>query len=68
VARIERAAILDGVGYKAVDSARGEAQLNVMAPLARAYELSVPERPKDGGLFGPGSQGTAIVDHLASSR
>jgi len=46
---------LDGVGSEAIDSARGEAQLRVMAPLARAYELSVPERPADGGLFGPGS-------------
>ncbi len=26
-----------------------------MAPLARAYERSVPERPADGGLFGPRS-------------
>jgi len=26
-----------------------------MEPLARAYEHSVPERPTDGGLFGPGS-------------
>src|SRR3989441_1603880 len=27
----------------------------MMEPLARAYEHSVPERPKDGGLFGPAS-------------
>jgi len=27
----------------------------MMQPLARAYEYSVPERPMDGGLFGPGS-------------
>ena len=27
----------------------------MMEPLARAYERSVPARPKDGGLFGPGS-------------
>jgi len=27
----------------------------MMQPLARAYEYSVPERPTDGGLFGPGS-------------
>src|ERR1700730_9217757 len=27
----------------------------MMEPLARAYEHSVPERPKDGGLLGPGS-------------
>jgi len=27
----------------------------MMEPLARAYEHSVAERPKDGGLFGPGS-------------
>jgi len=27
----------------------------MMQPLARAYEHSVPERPTDGGLFGPGS-------------
>ena len=27
----------------------------MMEPLARAYERSVPGRPKDGGLFGPGS-------------
>jgi uncharacterized protein (DUF2236 family) len=26
-----------------------------MEPLARAYQLSVPERPADGGLFGAGS-------------
>jgi uncharacterized protein (DUF2236 family) len=30
-------------------------QLKMMAPLARAYERSVPERPADGGLFGPRS-------------
>lgn len=27
----------------------------MMEPLARAYERSVPERPEDGGLFGPRS-------------
>jgi uncharacterized protein (DUF2236 family) len=27
----------------------------MMEPLARAYEHSVAERPRDGGLFGPGS-------------
>src|SRR5438445_10625309 len=27
----------------------------MMEPLARAYEHSGPERPKDGGLFGPAS-------------
>jgi len=27
----------------------------MMEPLARAYQHSVPERPLDGGLFGPGS-------------
>lgn len=32
-----------------------QSQLRMMAPLARAYELSVPERPVDGGLFGPRS-------------
>src|SRR5256886_11716444 len=26
-----------------------------MAPLGRAYEVSVPERPADGGLYGPRS-------------
>jgi uncharacterized protein (DUF2236 family) len=30
-------------------------QIGMMEPLARAYEHSVPERPRDGGLFGPGS-------------
>src|SRR4029077_16868308 len=30
-------------------------QMNMMEPLARAYEHSVPERPMDGGLFGSGS-------------
>jgi uncharacterized protein (DUF2236 family) len=32
-----------------------ESRLEMMAPLARAYERSVPERPADGGLFGPRS-------------
>ena len=27
----------------------------MMAPLARAYERSIPERPADEGLFGPRS-------------
>ena len=43
------------MGFSAVDRSPEEAQLKVMAPLARAYELSVPERPADTGLFGPGS-------------
>lgn len=43
------------MGFHAIDGSRGEAQLNVMAPLARAYEVAVPEHPADGGLFGPGS-------------
>ena len=30
-------------------------RLEMMEPLARAYERSVPERPADGGLFGPRS-------------
>jgi len=42
------------MGYEAID-ASGGAQLRVMAPLAQAYERSVPERFADGGLFGPGS-------------
>jgi uncharacterized protein (DUF2236 family) len=33
----------------------GGSQIGMMEPLARAYEHSVPERPKDAGLFGPGS-------------
>jgi uncharacterized protein (DUF2236 family) len=32
-----------------------ESRLEIMAPLARAYERSVPERPADAGLFGPRS-------------
>jgi uncharacterized protein (DUF2236 family) len=32
-----------------------ESRLEMMAPLARAYERSVPEHPADGGLFGPKS-------------
>jgi uncharacterized protein (DUF2236 family) len=32
-----------------------QSQLRMMAPLARAYEVSVQERPADGGLFGPRS-------------
>jgi uncharacterized protein (DUF2236 family) len=32
-----------------------ESRLEMMAPLARAYERSVPEHPADGGLFGPRS-------------
>jgi uncharacterized protein (DUF2236 family) len=31
------------------------ARLDMLEPLARAYERSVPERPADGGLYGPGS-------------
>jgi len=30
-------------------------QMAMMQPLARDYQHSVPERPMDGGLFGPGS-------------
>jgi len=33
----------------------GEARLQIMAPLARAYARSVPEHPADAGLFGPRS-------------
>jgi uncharacterized protein (DUF2236 family) len=33
----------------------GESQIGMMEPLARAYEHSVPQRPMDAGLFGPGS-------------
>jgi uncharacterized protein (DUF2236 family) len=33
----------------------GGSQIDMMEPLARAYEHSVPQRPMDGGLFGPGS-------------
>jgi uncharacterized protein (DUF2236 family) len=36
-------------------SSEAASQIAMMEPLARAYERSVPERPKDGGLFGPGS-------------
>jgi len=36
-------------------SSEAASQIEMMEPLARAYEHSVPERPKDGGLFGPGS-------------
>jgi len=43
-----------GMGYEAID-ASGGAQLKVMAPLAPAFELSIPERPADTGLFGPES-------------
>jgi uncharacterized protein (DUF2236 family) len=43
------------MGNQAVEGSRGEAQLRVMAPLAHAYELSVPDHPADYGLFGPGS-------------
>jgi uncharacterized protein (DUF2236 family) len=32
-----------------------ESRLEMMAPLARAYERSVPEHPADAGLFGPQS-------------
>src|SRR3989442_3486989 len=53
-ARVHRAAILGGMGYEAID-ASGGAQLKVMAPLAPAFELSIPERPADTGLFGPES-------------
>src|SRR5467141_2418728 len=41
----------DGVGYQT----ENEARLSMMAPLARAYERSVPEQPADAGLFGPQS-------------
>ena len=33
----------------------GESRLEMMAPLARAYARSVPENPRDAGLFGPQS-------------
>jgi uncharacterized protein (DUF2236 family) len=33
----------------------GDARLEIMAPLARAYARSVPEHPADAGLFGPRS-------------
>ncbi|TMD34682.1 MAG: DUF2236 domain-containing protein, partial [Chloroflexi bacterium] len=36
-------------------SSEAASQIGMMEPLARAYERSVPGRPKDGGLFGPGS-------------
>ena len=36
-------------------SSEAASQIGMMEPLARAYERSVPARPKDGGLFGPGS-------------
>ena len=36
-------------------SSEAASQIGMMEPLARAYEHSVPERPKDAGLFGPGS-------------
>ena len=32
-----------------------QASVDVMEPLARAFARSVPERPADDGLFGPGS-------------
>jgi len=32
-----------------------EARLSMMAPLAQAYEKSIPEHPADAGLFGPRS-------------
>jgi uncharacterized protein (DUF2236 family) len=32
-----------------------ESRLEMMAPLARAYERAVPEHPADAGLFGPQS-------------
>jgi uncharacterized protein (DUF2236 family) len=35
--------------------APGGSQIRMMEPLARAFERSVLERPRDGGLFGPGS-------------
>ena len=40
---------------RARDASAGASQLSVMEPLARAYQLSVPEHPSDGGLYGPGS-------------
>ena len=36
-------------------SAPGGSQIGMMEPLARAFERSVLEHPKDGGLFGPRS-------------
>src|SRR5579859_2769603 len=33
----------------------GGSQIEMMEPLARAYEHSVPEHPIDGGLYGPRS-------------
>jgi uncharacterized protein (DUF2236 family) len=35
--------------------AAAESRVSMMEPLARAYERAVPEGPRDGGLFGPGS-------------
>ena len=40
---------------KLTDPAAGGSQIRMMEPLARAFERSVLERPKDGGLFGPRS-------------
>jgi len=41
--------------YRDDVSPEAASQISMMEPLARAYELSVPARPKDGGLFGPRS-------------
>ena len=48
---VTRCRYRDRVGFQ-VDR---ESRLTMMAPLARAYETSVPEHPADGGLFGPRS-------------
>src|SRR5260370_8721490 len=46
-----------GCRYRGDVSSRaaGHEQISMMGPLALAYERSVLERPKDGGLFGPRS-------------
>src|SRR5712692_2009724 len=41
--------------YRDDVSPEAASQISMMEPLARAYELSVPARPTDGGLFGPRS-------------
>lgn len=43
------------LGGTLIEPPAGGSQIRMMEPLALAYERSVPQRPKDGGLFGPGS-------------
>src|SRR5260370_37259643 len=41
--------------YRGDVSSEAASQIKMMEPLARAYERSITQHPKDAGLFGPQS-------------